>query len=59
MFAAGFIACLTLGQGVEKASVLAGELAERVITKTGAQFSFDEISAIRSELLVARNAPAD
>ena len=55
MYAAGFLAGLALGQGVDRASVLAGELAERVITKTGAQFGFDEIVAIRSELLVASN----
>ena len=59
MFAAGFLAGLALGQGARKASVLAGELAERVITKTGAQFGFDEISAIRSELLAAPKASAD
>jgi sugar/nucleoside kinase (ribokinase family) len=59
MYAAGFLAGLALAQGARKASVLAGELAERVITKTGAQFGFDEIVAIRRELLVAANAPAD
>jgi sugar/nucleoside kinase (ribokinase family) len=58
MLAAGFLAGLALGQGARKASVLAGELAERVIAKTGAQFGFEEISAIRRELLVAPDSPA-
>ncbi len=50
-----FLVGLALEEDARKASVLAGELAERVITKTGAQFGFDEIVAIRSELLVASN----
>ncbi len=55
MFAAGFLPGLALGHGAQKAIVLAGELAERVIAKTGAQFGFDEMGAIRSELLVAQD----
>jgi sugar/nucleoside kinase (ribokinase family) len=56
MFAAGFLAGLALGQGVEKASVLAGELAERVIAKTGAQFAFAEITDIKNQLLGVTSA---
>ena len=55
MFAVGFLAVLALGQGEDRASVVAGELAERVITKTGAQYGFDEIVVISGELLAAPN----
>ena len=42
--------------------ILAGLLGEHVemgVLKTGAQFSFEEIVGIRSELLVPPNVPTD
>lgn len=50
MFAAGFLAGLQWGKSPLEAARIAGHLAEEIIQHVGAQFSIEEIRAIRAQL---------
>ncbi|MFP4551181.1 MAG: adenosine kinase [Spirochaetales bacterium] len=52
MFAAGFLAGIALGKELPVCAKLAGDLAEAVITQTGAQFSLERIEELKRTLLV-------